>query len=158
MRSNWMAQLAPDHPPPSAGRWPPAPGWWVVLTLTLLLLAFVILWSHRRDPFRASRRAALREIRCIEKSSADEIMAAQALQSLMRRYAIAIFGLRRVARLTGESWLRFVGEQGGSVLAGPAGRSLLAAAFANQQCGERESWLSGARQFVQQAARGDRTR
>jgi Domain of unknown function (DUF4381) len=158
VNSNWLAQLAPDHPPPPVGWWPPAPGWWAVLTLSLLFLAFVALWSRLKDPYRDCRLAALREIRHIEEEAyVDETATARAIQSVIRRYAIAVFSTERVARLTGESWLSFVGEQGGSVLAGVAGRSLIAAAFANQHCGQRDDWLLGAREFVQRAARGKRT-
>jgi Domain of unknown function (DUF4381) len=158
VNSDWLAQLAPDHPPPSAGWWPPAPGWWAVLALSLLLLACVVLWWRRRDPFLGCRLAALREIRNIEEEAfVDEGATARAIQSVIRRYAIAVFGRERVARLTGESWLRFIGDQGGSVLAGTAGRSLIAAAFANQHSGQRDDWLIGAREFVQRVARGNRT-
>jgi hypothetical protein len=157
MNSNWLAQLAPDHPPPPAGWWPPAPGWWAVLTLSLLFVVFVALWWRRQDPFLGCRLAALGEIRHIEEEAyVDEAGAARAIQSVIRRYAIAVFGRERVARLTGEPWLNFIGEQGGSVLAGSAGRSLIAAAFANQHCGQRDDWLIGAREFVQRAARGNR--
>jgi hypothetical protein len=125
------------------------------LTLSLLFLVFVVLWWRRKDPFQGSRFAALREIRHIEEEAyVDEPVAARAIQSVIRRYAIAVSGREQVARLTGESWLSFIGDQGGSVLSGTAGRSLIAAAFANQHCGQRDDWLVGAREFIQRAARG----
>jgi Domain of unknown function (DUF4381) len=156
---DWTAQLAPDHTPPPVGWWPPAPGWWGVLFVSLMLVALLALWLRKRDALRSRsaharvRRAALREIQLIEESNADDPTVAQAIENLLRRYAIALFGAQRVAKLTGAAWLQFLGAHGGSVLAGDAGRTLLDAAFANRSVGDRQGWFSGSREFVSQAAR-----
>jgi len=98
----------------------------------VLLIAVVVFLVRRiRDPHRALRRAALRQLRIIRASDADGAAVARATQNLIRRYALAVFGHGRVARLTGEAWLRFVVDCGGEALAGAPGRSMLAAAFGN---------------------------
>jgi hypothetical protein len=156
--ADWTSQLAPDHAPPAASWWPPAPGWWVIAAGLLVIAALALIVVYRRDPFRRHRRAALRELERIEKWHADAVLTARAIQGVMRRYAVSVFGVARVGRLSGESWLSFVAEQGGVSLAGAPGRSLLTTAFANGSRTQDTCWLSGAREFVRRAARGRRKR
>ncbi|NNM51668.1 MAG: DUF4381 family protein, partial [Pseudomonadales bacterium] len=47
---DWLKQLIPDHRPPAAGIWPPAPGWWILSLLILALLSWFIY--RRRQPYR----------------------------------------------------------------------------------------------------------
>jgi hypothetical protein len=104
-----------------------------------------------RDPRRALRRTALRQLRLIGTSDADGAAVARAIQNLMRRYALAVFGHDKVAKLTGESWLSFVIAHGGDPLAGAAGRSMLATAFGNHVDDGRQQWLAGAEGFIRAA-------
>ncbi len=150
MTPAWLSQLAAAHPPPPPGWWPPAPGWWVLAALLLTAVAGGLWWW--RDPYRRSRRAALRELRAIRAEQADAVASARAIESLLRRFAIAVFGGPRVARLTGEAWLRFVATESGAHLQGEAGRSLLAAAFGGlADESDREKWIAGADAFVRRA-------
>jgi Domain of unknown function (DUF4381) len=150
MNANWLSQLAPAHAPAAPGWWPPAPGWWAVALLCVLLAA-TFLWqrrAHRRLP----KRAALRQLQVIRASDADAAAVARAIQNLIRRYALAVFGPERVARLTGEAWLNFVINAGGEALAGASGRSLLAAAFGKHGADDdREHWITGAEGFIKRA-------
>lgn len=154
MSPNWLTELAPAHAPPAPRWWPPAPGWWIVAALALLLLAGFLWW--RRDPHRSSRRAALRELKRIREEGADPRASARAIESVLRRYAMAVFGRERVARLTGRSWLEFVAAEGGAALPSEVGRSLLAAAFGSAARDDRELWLAGADAFVRRAKPGGR--
>ncbi len=151
MNSDWLKQLAPEHAPTPPGWWPPAPGWWAVALICILLAGGMVWWM--RDPRRALRRTALRQLRLIGTSDADGAAVARAIQNLMRRYALAVFGHDRVAKLTGESWLSFVIAHGGVPLAGAAGRSMLTTAFGNHVDDERQQWLAGAEGFIRRAAR-----
>jgi hypothetical protein len=150
MSPAWMSQMAPDHAPPPPGWWPPAPGWWAVGVLALLLL--VLLVRRLRSHDRTVRRSALAELQLIRNSDAATPEVARAIQSLLRRYAVAVFGRARVAKLTGDAWLEFVGFEGGAPLAGYAGRSLLAAAFGNHSKDDREHWLAAAETFIKRAS------
>ncbi len=152
MTQGWLAQLAPGHPPPAPAWWPPAPGWWGVAALFVAATA-AFVWWWRRDPYRRRRRIALRELSRIGTSETDPPAAAQAIENVLRRFAIAVFGGDRVARLGGDAWLAFMGEQGGESLSGPTGRSLLAAAFGGRPEDHRERWLSAASAFVRAARR-----
>jgi Domain of unknown function (DUF4381) len=154
MTPAWLSQLAPAHPPRPPGWWPPAPGWWLLGTLLLATVAAAVWWW--RDPYRRSRRAALRELRAIRAAESDPVTRARAIESVLRRFALAVFGNARVARLTGAAWLAFVADHGGAALAGEAGRSLLSNAFGGGGSDEREHWMSGADAFVRGARRRTR--
>ena len=154
MNSDWLQQLAPEHAPRPPGWWPPAPGWWGVALLCILLTVALVWWA--RDPRRALRRTALRQLQMIRTSDGDGAAVARAIQNLLRRYALVVFGQEQVAKLTGESWLRFVIAHGGGPLAGASGRSLLTAAFGNHVDDDREQWLAGAKGFIQRAPRNPR--
>jgi hypothetical protein len=156
MSSTWLSQLAPDHAPPPPGWWPPAPGWWVVVALALLLLVVLVRWV--RSQTLAVRRSALKELRRIRNSDGDGPAVARAIENLLRRYAVAVFGRARVAKLSGDAWLEFVVSEGGTALAGHPGRSLLVAAFGNHPKDDREQWLSAAETFIRRAAVAGRRR
>jgi uncharacterized protein DUF4381 len=151
MNQDWLAQLAPAHPPAAVGWWPPAPGWWAVGVLCVLLMALLV-WKLL-DPRRLLRRSAMRQLRVIRGSDADGPAVARATQNLIRRYAVEVFGPERVARLTGEEWLGFVMSAGGDALAGAPGRSLLAAAFGNAGSDDREQWFAAAEGFIRRAGK-----
>lgn len=150
MNPDWLTKLAPAHAPAAAGWWPPAPGWWV---LGLVLVALVVLLVRTlRDPRRGLRKAALRQLQIIRASDADGAAVARATQNLIRRYALAVFGHGKVARLTGDAWLQFVVDGGGEALAGAPGRSMLAAAFGNVGASDdRAQWTAGAEGFIKRA-------
>ncbi len=155
MNTNWLAQLAPEHAPAPPGWWPPAPGWWALAALALLLAAIGVAW--RRNPRLRLRRAALNELRRIRATEGDAIRTARALQNLLRRYALTLFGHDRVARLHGDAWLRFLATRGADTLNGAPGQSLLRANFAgtlaDEAYGDRDAWLVAAEAFVRRARR-----
>jgi len=158
MSPDWLAQLAPAHAPPAPGWWPPAPGWWALVLLCLLLAAALLWWW--REPRRARRRVALRGLLRIRAATdADAAASARAIENVLRRYALAVFGHARVARLSGEAWLAFACRNGGEQLGGDTGRSLLAAAFGGTVTDRREQWLAAAESFIRRArASGDAAR
>jgi hypothetical protein len=157
MNPSWLTQLAPEHAPPPPGWWPPAPGWWIAAALVLAAAAG-FAWWWRRDPHRRRRRSAFRELRRIGASDAEAPEFARAIENVLRRFAMAVFGGDRVARLGGEAWLSFVGSEGGESLAGDTGRSLLSAAFGGRARDDRERWLAAANDFVRAAARPRRAK
>jgi hypothetical protein len=152
MSESWLSQLAPDRAPPAAGWWPPAPGWWAAIFLAIVLCgALAAAWRWWNAPHRRYRRAALAELRRIRAQRLGGTAAARAIENLLRRYAIVLYGRERVARLSGAAWLEFAGGVGGARLAGEAGRAMLAAAFAAHSEADPESWVAAARQFIRAA-------
>ena len=151
MSQDWLHQMAPAHAPAAIGWWPPAPGWWVLAALVVLLSTAWILWL--RNPRRLLRRSALRQLQKIRKSDADGTAVAQAVQNLMRRYALHVFGYDAVASLAGEAWLQFVVSQGGNALAEGPGATLLRAAYGHPDQDDRGQWFQAAERFIARAGR-----
>lgn len=157
MSAGWLAELAPAHAPPAPGWWPPALGWWAAAGLAVLCaLALVSAVRWWRQPRRRFRRAALRELKRIRTSEAEGPAAAWAIESLLRRYAVALYGRERVAHLTGGAWLEFARAAGAVKLSGEAGRSLLETAFGARADTDRESWLTAAAEFIRRAPAASR--
>ncbi|MGA2780197.1 MAG: DUF4381 domain-containing protein [Steroidobacteraceae bacterium] len=153
MNTDWLADLAPEHAPAAPGWWPPAPGWWGLALILLALTAVAMLWW--RSPRRRLRRASLRELQLVRAQEADAAHTAQAIQSLLRRYALARFGRDSVARLSGARWLAFLAERGGEALGGSVGESLLSAAYGGPAAeglgADRDRWIDAAERFVRRA-------
>ena len=102
------------HLPEPVSWWPPAPGWWV-LTVILLLLPFLIRWLWRRRPQAPHHRRlyhrAAAELDRLERDCGDDPAAAlRRLSALLRRVAISARPRTDVAALTGLRWLHFLDQ------------------------------------------------
>jgi len=101
--------------PPPVPWWPPAPGWFV-LGGVLLVLVFWGAWrAWRRWRAAAYRRAALAEWRQLKTHAADpghREAALRQLPELVKRTALAAFPREAVASLSGTEWLRFLDRTG----------------------------------------------
>jgi uncharacterized protein DUF4381 len=101
--------------PPPVPWWPPAPGWFVVGGVLLVL----VFWGARRAWGRwraaAYRRAALAEWRQLKTRATDpghREIALRHLPELVKRTALAAFPREAVASLSGMEWLRFLDRTG----------------------------------------------
>lgn len=146
-----LAALRPLHAPPPVAWWPPAPGWWLLAGLVLLGAA-VTWWLRRRT---ALRRAALAELRRLERSELDDTRLAAALNRLLRRVALARFPRTEVAALYGEAWLRFLETRAAGFLHGP-GRVLATAPYAADCTLQRAALLELVRQWIRRSCRRGR--
>jgi hypothetical protein len=101
------------HLPPPVSVWPPAPGWWL-LALLIILLAVVAVWGWRRYRKRAYRRLALKQLQQLrtvaQRGQASTVLAQ--LSILLRRVAISRYGREEVAALCGKDWLAFLDRTG----------------------------------------------
>jgi len=125
-------QLRDIHLPAAAPFWPPAPGWWVLAAVLLLLLAWAGAVAWRRRRLDRARRRILDALAALEadftRERSSERLASISL--LLRRLALSRFPRERVAGLTGAAWLRFLDESGGhGQFAAGAGRVLAAAPY-----------------------------
>lgn len=153
MNNDWLSQLAPAYAPLPPGWWPLAPGWWVLGALILLAAAIVLMWVQR--PSARRRRFARSELHRLREQAIDPAEAAKAIQNLLRRYALTLFGRDETAHLSGERWLQFIVLAGGDEFAGESGHSLLAAAYGSSHAlaseTDRASWFDAADQFLRRA-------
>ncbi len=113
--SDPLAGLRDIHLPLDPSWWPPAPGWWLLAVLVLLLSVAVALgWRRARRrgaPYRAARRE-LQGIRNRYRDDGDAAAAARRVSVLLRRVVLAVRGEPAVAGLVGERWLEFLDRAG----------------------------------------------
>jgi len=111
-----LSQVREIHVP-VLGWWPPAPGWWIVVLLSLAVITVALYISLRRaSGFRWVTDAELELAEIEQRFKSGEANASKttaAVSVLMRRSAIAGLGRSRVARATGGDWLKLVEEFGG---------------------------------------------
>jgi len=108
-------QLRDIHLPAEPGLWPPAPGWWMLTALLLILLVWAARVAIRRYRLRRQRQKILAMLDELEQDTdrnATPEKIAQ-LSILLRRLALTRYPRRRVAALTGRDWLTFLDDSGG---------------------------------------------
>ena len=115
--TNDPASLAQLHdivvPAPVAPWWPPAPGWYLLAGL-LMLLAGLGLWRMlRRRRARRYRVEALSELHALRRRPADSREAVAGILVLLKRTALAAYPRVQVASLNGAAWWRFLDLSGG---------------------------------------------
>ncbi len=129
-------QLRDIHLPDPVSWWPPAPGWWALLTLSILLF-FSIRAFLRMKKARRVRVAALKELELLSTGFTqvpDAHHLVKALSVLLRRICLSYYPRFDVAGLTGEAWLAFLdkhlkGEQAHARFSKGLGRTLITAPY-----------------------------
>ena len=99
-----LLQLAPLREPVAISWWPLAPGWWILLALSVALLAGVFLWLRERRRKTAYRRialAALEELRSREAGKNE-------LNWLLKAAALKAYPREQIAGLHGTAWQQFL--------------------------------------------------
>lgn len=94
------------HLPESVSWWPPAPGWWLLMALFILLMV-TGLWLYRRHRNPGIRKLAMREldrIRRIDAHNQDPLETLQECSKLLRRVAMSMTGRQQSASLIGDAW------------------------------------------------------
>ncbi|MCB1720092.1 MAG: DUF4381 domain-containing protein, partial [Candidatus Competibacteraceae bacterium] len=108
--TNPLADLRDIHLPEPVSWWPPAPGWWLLVALSLVVVAGLLwLWRYRRR--QTPRRVALAELtrlRADFQRDGDGAAVATGISALLRRLALTHFPRGQVAGLVGDAWLQFL--------------------------------------------------
>ena len=104
------------HLPPDPAFWPPAPGWWALAALALLLGGALLLHQIRAARRRRPQREALCLLAALREDLAGgrepgRVVAESA--TLLRRAALGRFPREQVAGLSGRAWLEFLERHGG---------------------------------------------
>ena len=93
------------HLPAPIGWWPPAPGWWILAGLLLLIPIFIWGFSRFRQR-RKMQRLALQQLEKLTDLPETELLTA--ISRLLRQAAISHFPQQDCAGLSGQSWLEFL--------------------------------------------------
>lgn len=103
-------QLRDIHLPDPVSWWPPAPGWWMLLVMSILLF-FSVRGFLRMKKARRVRVAAMNELESLSvvfNQTQDAHRLVKALSVLLRRICLSYYPRFNVAGLTGEAWLAFL--------------------------------------------------
>jgi Domain of unknown function (DUF4381) len=85
--------------------WPPAPGWFIVSAVLVMVLGWWLIRAIQQWQSNSYRREALVLLGKIDGSGAE-------LPILIKRVALSAYPRERVASLTGEQWLAFLDQTG----------------------------------------------
>ena len=99
------------HLPETVGWWPLAPGWWVLIALSVTAVAYFCWRWYRAWRFNAPRRFALRELATFEAAYLEHrnpVMLGKQLSELLRRGMLAYAPRADMAGLTGDAWLAWL--------------------------------------------------
>ncbi len=121
---NPMLELRDIHAAAQPAFWPPAPGWWLMGAVILIVLILAVVKGLQAWHRWRRRRFVLNELQALSKLDAGPELAART-SALLKRVALERFARREVARLSGEAWLAFLDRTGGDGrFAGAPGRVL----------------------------------
>ena len=100
-----LDRLADIVVPESISWWPPAIGWWVLLSVLLLAViasAFVLYRRWQRDAYR---RQALFELQTANSH--------RQINQILKRTALQVFPRAEIASLTGKNWIQWLNKTPG---------------------------------------------
>jgi hypothetical protein len=110
-----LADLHDIHLPLEPSWWPPAPGWWLLTGLVLVLSGLLMRWLWQQRQRQAWRREALAELArlrlALQAGEMDDGAVLQALSILLRRLLLSRRPREQVAGLHAEAWLRLLDEE-----------------------------------------------
>lgn len=153
-----LAALKDIHPPGDPSWWPPAPGWWLLAFLLLLLAIWAGRALWRRHRARVRRRRVLAHLDGLVAGYTPEQACefVTAVSTLLRRVALSHYPREQVAPLTGEDWLRFLDTHGGKGRFGQGAGRVLAEGAYRRECEVDPKALAGlARAWIEaQGAQG----
>lgn len=101
------------HLPEPIGWWPLAPGWWFVIAVAVLILAWIAVRAWRQYKFNAPRRFAIRSLANVEAeylSHRNLVRLGKQVSELLRRGMLAYAPRHKIAGLTGEAWLEWLDQ------------------------------------------------
>ncbi len=111
------ARLADIHLPEAITFWPPAPGWWLLLGLFIIILFVIIYFIIRKPPVKTAtvkqlKSQAMKEFDAIKKNyeaqksnKENTHKTIKDLSIFLRRYILSIYSREKVASLTNQQWL-----------------------------------------------------
>ena len=102
--------------------WPPAPGWWALFVVLLVVAMVVTFRVWRTWNGNAYRRAALRAL--------GRATTVAEIAEILKRTALAAYPRTEVAALTGPNWVKWLGQTGGVAVPAQISEALSYGVFA----------------------------
>lgn len=108
MEQDPLSQLRDIHLPEPGGLWPPAPGWWILLVLALILVALVSWWLIRRHRRNRWLVQALSELDQLAAEPNRDTNWFGRLNQLLKRSARHQYPEQTPESLSGDGWVDFL--------------------------------------------------
>ena len=107
-------ELRDIHLPEPISWWPPAPGWWILFGLILLIVVTVFLFRQYQKKQALNKQVSTEfEIICNQyEKEKNPTALVQSLSILLRRACISFYPRSEAASLTGDAWLHFLDDTG----------------------------------------------
>ena len=109
--TNLLTQLRDIHGASDPGWWPPAPGWWFLLAIGLVVLALFLRYGFRRWLVLSRRRRLLTALEKIGTGISATERPQEYLANMNRLFrvvALRAFPGTACARLQGNEWVQFI--------------------------------------------------
>ncbi len=107
-------QLQDIHMPSAPDLWPPAIGWWILLTFLIVTLIWFLQKIRReakQKKYRDAIRAKFKQLeKQLNKNPTNQTIAE--INTLLRQVAISRYPREQIASLTGAKWLLFLDKSG----------------------------------------------
>jgi hypothetical protein len=103
-------------PPASVNFWPPAIGWWLLLTLAIFCLVFSVIFVRRYQKKWGYRKCSLRLLDNIynewRQQALDDTQVGNALLTILKRTALTAYPQHHnIAAMQGKMWVDFLNCQ-----------------------------------------------
>lgn len=152
-QSDPLAQLRDIHLPDPVGWWPMAPGWWMLIAISIAVLTVLLWWLWRRIVAARAKKEALRLLKLYEQQSLEEMNSARIcarVSELLRRVALAYFPREHVAALHGQEWIDFLNKHSRNINFTAVQNLLLERAYQAQSQDNLKPLFTRARRWIQQ--------
>lgn len=110
-----LAELRDIHLPAPIDNWPPALGWWLLALLGMISVIAIAygLWRYwHANQYRREAMVQLKQLRQQHASTSGDYL--YHYTTLLKRVALTRYPRAKVAALTGEHWVAFLDETGGT--------------------------------------------
>ncbi len=105
-----LSQLIDIQLPVAPSVWPPAPGWWVLALLALLIIFAICKKITRYNKANRPTKEFIRRINNLEIDSKNPRSCFDFLSAILKQYAIHKFGREAVSGLSGSQWIDFLDQ------------------------------------------------
>ncbi len=130
-----LATLRDIHLPPPISWWPPAPGWFALIGLVLVLVLIVIFITYRWQRKIALRKqimATFFQLKNDYDTNHNNAVFAR-LNQLLKQVALTYYPDERIANINGNAWLMFLNKTGKSeMFSDNIGQQLIEATYSDK--------------------------
>lgn len=101
------------HLPEPVSWWPPAPGWWLLISILIVGIAITGLLRYRLKKIRM-RKAALQQLADmiqVYQTRGDALGFVRELSKFLRVVSLHHYQAEHSASISGDKWLRFLDRQ-----------------------------------------------